>query len=180
MIIDKKSHIIEKLNSRLINCNQCRLSSTRKHVLVGEGYVYARLMIIALSPGEMEDSENQMFIGPSGHILNKLFSAAGINRKSVYMTNLIKCMLPKNRRPKMDEIEACSQYLDEEIVIINPEVIVPLGFCATRYTLYKYHRNAPNARAEFAELYGQLIFSEKQKIFPLPHPTSLIYNPSDF
>ena len=178
MKYDKKSKRIDNLNNRLAGCDQCRLSLTRKNVLFGEGNLCARLMIIALSPGAMEDSENQMFIGPSGQILNKLFNAAGIDRKSVYMTNLIKCMLPKNRRPKMDEIESCSQFLNEEIGIIDPEVIIPLGFYATRYILNKYHAHPPTARVDFAKLYGELIFSEKQKILPLPHPASLIYNPS--
>ena len=135
-------------------------------------------MIIALAPGKMENLENRMFIGPSGQILNKFFNAAGIYRKSVYMTNLIKCMLPKNRRPKMDEIESCSQFLDEEIRLIDAEVIVPLGYYATRYILNKYQTNPPAERVDFEKLYGKLIFSEKQKILPLPHPAAIIYNPS--
>jgi DNA polymerase len=126
----------------------------------------------------MEDVENKMFIGPSGQIINRLFHVAGIDRKSVYMTNLVKCMLPKNRRPKMDEIEACSQFLNEEIEILDPEIIVPLGFYATRYILTKYHADSPSAPVEFSQFYGKLLFSEKQKIFPLPHPSSLLYNPS--
>jgi uracil-DNA glycosylase family 4 len=135
-------------------------------------------MVIALSPGEKEDGENRMFIGPSGQILNKLFDTAGISRKSIYMTNLIKCMLPKNRKPKIDEIESCSPFLDEEISIIHPEVIVPLGYYATQTLSTKYHADLPAARADYAKLYGELIFSDDQKIYPLPHPASLLYNPS--
>jgi DNA polymerase len=78
----------------------------------------------------------------------------------------------------MDEIESCGKYLNKEIEIIHPEVIVPLGFYATRYILDKYHADPPAARVDFAKLYGELIFSEKQKILPLPHPSSLIYNRS--
>jgi uracil-DNA glycosylase family 4 len=135
-------------------------------------------MVVALSPGEKEDGENRMFIGPSGQILNKLFDAVEINRESVYMTNLIKCMLPKNRRPKMDEIETCSSFLDDEISIIDPEFIMPLGYYATRAILTKYHADPPSAQADYAKLYGGLIFSDDQKIYPLPHPASLLYNPS--
>jgi DNA polymerase len=135
-------------------------------------------MIIAISPGKKEDSENRMFIGPSGQILNRLFNAVGIDMGSVYMTNLVKCMLPKNRRPKMDEIESCGQFLDEEISIINPEVIVSLGYYVTRYILTKYNADPPAARVDFTKLYGKLIFSEYQKILPLPHPASILYNPS--
>ena len=178
MTIINKQKSMNALNSRMKVCNDCLLAATRNHVLVGEGDLDARLMFVPLSPGTMEDSENKMFIGPSGKILDRLFQAAGIHRESVFMTNLIKCMLPKNRRPRMDEIEACSQFLDEEIAIINPEVIVPLGFYAARYILNKYRADTPTARVDFARIYGELIFSNNQKIFPLPHPASLIYNPN--
>lgn len=175
---DKKIKRIGILNSRLIVCNECRLSLTRKNVLLGEGSTDSHLMIIALSPGKMEDLGNHMFIGPSGQILNKMFKGAGIERPSVYMTNLIKCMLPKNRRPKMDEIESCSQFLNEEIDIIGPEAIIPLGYYATRYILNKYNADPPAARVDLARLYGELIFSDEQKILPLPHPASILYDPS--
>ena len=178
MKYDNKSKKIDNLNNRLKVCEKCCLASTRENVLLGEGNLNAQLMIIALSPGKMENLENRMFIGPSGQVLNRLFDAAKIDRESVYMTNLIKCMLPKNRRPKMDEIESCSQFLDEEIGIIKPEVVVPLGYYATRYILNKYNANPPAARVDYAKLYGELIYSEEQKILPLPHPASLIYNPS--
>jgi len=174
----KKQNIIESLNHRIKICDRCRLSVTRKHALVGEGNLNANIMFIALSPGKIEDSENKMFVGPSGHILDRLFYTAGIKRDSIYMTNLIKCILPKNRKPEMDEIESCTQFLYEEILIIHPEIIVPLGYYATRTILIKYHVSFPPAREDFRELYGKLFFSDKQKILPLPHPSSLIYNRS--
>ncbi|MBN2103195.1 uracil-DNA glycosylase [bacterium] len=178
MNLSCKYKAVDELNKRINKCTVCRLSLTRKHVLTGEGDINARLMMIALSPGEKEDSENRMFIGPSGQILNKLFDKAKMLRESVYITNLIKCMLPKNRRPKTDEINACSPFLEEEIAVIDPEIIVPLGFYATRSVLMKYHADLPSARSEFTSLYGRLIFSDDQKIFPLPHPASLLYHPS--
>ena len=78
-----------------------------------------------------------MFIGPSGRVLEKLFHASGINRELIFMTNLVKCMLPGNRKPQKSEIELCGQYLDDEISIIQPEVIVPLGQYAARAILHK-------------------------------------------
>jgi DNA polymerase len=135
-------------------------------------------MLIALSPGENEDRENKMFNGPSGRVLDNLLNTAGIKRDSIYMTNLVKCMLPKNRRPKMLEIETCSQYLDEEIAVIKPEILVPLGYYATRYIFEKYHADPPAAREDYAQIYGKLIFTDNQKIYPLPHPASLLYHPS--
>ena len=174
----KKQRALESLNHRIRDCVKCRLSVTRRHSLVGEGDVNAYIMFIGLSPGEKEDSENKMFIGPSGHILDKLFYAVGIERKLFYMSNLLKCILPKNRRPRMEEIESCSQFLEEEILIIHPVIISPLGYYATRKILTKYHAPLPITRGDFKEIYGKLIFSDEQKILPLPHPSSLLYNPS--
>ena len=174
----QKKIAITKLNSRIKNCNKCRLSLTRHNAIRGEGDLNARLLLVALSPGDNEDREEKMFIGPSGKILDELLQSSGIKRNSIYMTNLIKCMLPKNRRPKQDEIEACSHFLDEEINVLSPKAIVPLGFYATRYILIKYAVDPPSARADYGAFYGKLLFSNSQKIFPLPHPASLIYNPS--
>jgi uracil-DNA glycosylase family 4 len=173
-----KQKALDDLNDKVRGCERCRLSSTRTHSLVGEGDVNASIMLVALSPGEKEDFENKMFIGPSGHILDQLFLGIGMEREWVYMTNLVKCMLPKNRKPKMDEITSCRKFLDEEISIIHPQVIVPLGYYATRTILTKYYADTPAGRELFSELYGKLFFSDNQKILPLPHPASLLYNPS--
>jgi DNA polymerase len=174
----KKTELINELNSKIKSCHACPLSKTRTHVLCGEGNLNARLLMVALSPGEKEDQANKMFIGPSGKVLDKIFQTLQIHRESVYMTNLIKCMLPKCRRPKMIEIQACSPYLNAEINIINPSVIVPLGFYAARYILSRYQAPFPAARRDFSAIYGNLIVAQNQKIYPLPHPASLLYNPS--
>ena len=174
----EKQKAIEVLNYQIRACERCSLCVTRKHTLTGEGNIEASIMFVALSPGVKEDSQNRMFVGPSGQVFNKLLHAAAIDRDLVFMTNLIKCMLPKNRKPKINEIELCSQFLNEEISIIHPEVIVPLGYYATRTILTKYHANSPAARNDFVKVYGKLLFSDDQKIFPIPHPASLLYNPS--
>lgn len=176
--MNQKQRIINRLNNRIRNCNKCRLSLTRRNAICGEGDLNARLILIALSPGKNEDREGKMFIGPSGKILNELLHISAISRDSIYMTNLVKCILPKNRRPKQDEIAACIHFLNKEIALLSAEFIVPLGYYATRYILTKYVANPPPARTDYSAFYGRLIFSHKQKIFPLPHPASLLYNPS--
>lgn len=175
----EKQAALDVLNCQIRSCKKCNLSFTRKHALIGEGNINAHILLVALSPGEKEDLTNQMFIGPSGRVLNKLFLDAGIERDMLYMTNLIKCMLPKNRKPKMSEIELCSQYMDKELSIIHPEVVVPLGYYATRTILQKYHTDLSEPHMENAkEAFGKLFFLGGCKIFPLPHPASLLYNPS--
>jgi len=165
------------LNRRIKNCDRCRLAGTREHVLIGEGNIDARLMLIALSPGKNENIADKMFIGPSGQVLDRLLQKAGVDRQSLYMTNLIKCMLPKNRRPKRDEIDICSQYLETEIEIISAKVLVPLGYYVTRWILNQFQIERPATRQDFVQIYGHLIFQNNQKIFPLPHPATLLYNP---
>jgi len=175
----EKQEALEVLNYQIRSCERCSLSVTRKHALTGEGNIDARIMFVALSPGVQEDVKNQMFIGPSGQIFNKLLLAAGIERDLVFMTNLVKCMLPKNRKPKLNEIELCSQFLDEEISIIQPEVIVPLGYYAARTVLTKYHADLLESPMNEAKIiFGKLIFLEGHKIYPISHPAALLYNPS--
>ena len=119
-----------------------------------------------------------MFIGPSGKMLDELLGEAGIRRDDVYMTNLIKCMLPKNRRPKQDEIKACSSFLEKEIALIDPKVLVPLGYYSTRYVLNRYNIAIPESRAAFSVLYGKLFVAQHKRLYPLPHPAALLYNKS--
>jgi len=175
----EKQESLEILNYQIRSCESCSLSVTRKHALTGEGNIDARIMFVALSPGVKEDLYNKVFIGPSGQVFNKLLQSAGIQRKLVFMTNLIKCMLPNNRKPKMSEIKLCSQFLVEEISLIQPEVIVPLGYYAGRAILQKYHIDLLEPQGSSAKVeFGKLMILKGQKIYPLSHPASLLYNPS--
>jgi DNA polymerase len=175
---------IEELNEEIRKCHKCRLSETRTNVLCGEGNLNTKLMLIAQAPGENEDREGKMFIGPSGKVLDELLRMANIDRNEIYMTNLVKCMLPKYRKPKQDEIEKCSHYLDKEIDLINldkeidlinPELLVPLGYYATRYIFEKYAIPLPS-KQEIYKVYAEIILADKRKILPLQHPAAVLYN----
>ncbi len=174
--MDKKKEL-ERLAAQIRSCRRCRLFETRIHALPGEGNRDARLFLIAQAPGEVEDNKGSMFLGPSGKILDQLFEKSGIKRNQIYMTNLIKCMLPKCRKPKRVEIDRCSPYLDQEIDLIQPEILVPLGHYATRYVFTKYGLDIPS-KHEFYEVYATLFFSNNQKIFPLQHPAAVLHKPS--
>ena len=174
----EKQESLDVLNFQIRVCDRCDLFATRKHALTGEGNIGASILFVALSPGVKEDAENRMFIGPSGRVFNKLLHFAEIDRKSVFMTNLVKCMLPQNRKPTMYEIEICSSFLDDEIAIIRPQIIVPLGYYATHSILLKYHADPSNSEMSFKNINGQLLNLEGVKIFPLTHPSALLYNPS--
>jgi uracil-DNA glycosylase len=172
-----KEKLLTELYSVIKNCKTCELHKSRQQALPGEGNPEAKLFLVALAPGEQEDREGRMFIGSSGKMLDDLLENAKVNRNELYISNLIKCNLPQNRKPKMIDIESCHNYLDEEINIINPEFIVTLGFYASRYILEKYKYHAPRARADYHELYGKLVYADGQKIYLLPHPACLLYKP---
>jgi DNA polymerase len=173
-----ESPTLDALNRELRACSRCALHLTRENVLCGEGDPAARIMLIAQAPGEREDREGRMFIGPSGKVLDELLDESRISRTRIYMTNLVKCRLPKNRRPKQEEIRSCSPFLEREIALVDPEVLVPLGYYATRYLLESNDIPIPTTRAEFAALYGELFLAGERKIYPLPHPASLLYDTS--
>ena len=174
----EKQESLDILNYQIRACKKCSLSATRKHALTGEGNISASILFVALSPGAKENVANRMFIGPSGQVFNNLLFAAGIDRSLVFMTNLVKCMLPGNRKPSAHEIESCSSFLDDEIAIIRPQIIVPLGYFATRAILIKYNADPSVPEMSFRNINGQLLTLEGVKIFPITHPSALLYDPS--
>ena len=165
-----------ELNGKIKFCTNCRLHKSRINSITGEGNYNAEIMIIAQAPGETEDREGKMFIGPSGIIFDRLLQNAEIQREDIYITNLIKCYLPKCRRPSKNEIEQCSAYLDQEIEIIDPHIIVTLGFHATRYIFKKYNLNRP-PKKEYKNLFGKQSCVNNKIIFPVRHPTAVLFNP---
>ncbi len=167
----------QNINAEIQRCTRCRLSKTRIHALCGEGNVSAKLMLIAQAPGENEDRIGKMFIGPSGKVLDELLEIAHIDRNNIYMTNLVKCMLPKYRRPKSDEINMCSRYLEREIELISPEILAPLGYFSTRYILKKYDIPIPS-KPEFRKLYGKVVETDNKQILPLQHPAAVLHDGS--
>jgi uracil-DNA glycosylase family 4 len=168
---------LEDLKQKIRECKKCRLWETRINALPGEGNYNARVMLVAQAPGENEDREGRMFIGPSGKRLDELLQEADVSRQEIYITNLVKCMLPKYRKPKEDEIQACAQYLDEEIRLINPSVIATLGYYANKYIFDKYQIQPPTAKPNLKK-YGNLFLADDRKILPLRHPAALLYNDS--
>lgn len=176
--MEEKLESQEILNYQIRSCERCGLSVSRKHALPGEGNLNSGIMIVGLSPGAKENVANRMFVGPAGHVLDKLFHASGINREEIFMTNLVKCMLPGNRKPEANEIAMCGLFLDDEISLIQPKLIVPLGKHASIAILGRFQDNSvlPGnvGRIEF----GKLLERNGQLIYPLNHPASLLYNPS--
>ena len=118
---------LDDLKTKASNCRKCQLSKERTKVVFGSGNHDAKVLLIGEAPGREEDMTGEPFIGRAGKLLTEILFSVKLSRKNVYITNTVKCRPPENRNPNHDEIDACSTYLDQQINLISPSVIVLLG-----------------------------------------------------
>lgn len=126
---------LEEIRSAAATCTKCRLSAGRTQVVFGVGHESADLMFIGEGPGFHEDRKGEPFVGAAGQLLNRLLGEIGLRREQVRITNVVLCRPPGNRDPMPDEIEACRPWLDKQLELVNPRVIVTLGRFATQTIL---------------------------------------------
>lgn len=125
---------LEELHKEIEKCERCPLAQGRGRAVPGEGPADARIMFIGEGPGFQEDRQGRPFVGPAGQFLNELLASIGLDRTKVYITNVVKSRPPNNRDPQPDEIAACAPWLEQQIAIIRPKIIVTLGrFSMARY-----------------------------------------------
>ncbi len=124
-----------KFKKKALKCNRCRLRETCTQVVMGEGSLDHKIMFIGEGPGSTEDKKGRPFVGRAGRLLDKILESVNINRKDVYITNIVKCRPPDNRNPHDKEMKACSPILKTEVKYIKPKVIVPLGSVSLKYLL---------------------------------------------
>lgn len=115
------------LASQIRICQNCPLWKTRIKAVPGEGDPGAKIVLVGEAPGKNEDLKGKPFCGAAGRILEQLLSQAGLNRKEVFITSVLKCRPPQNRDPKLAEIKSCKSYLEKQIQIIKPKLIIALG-----------------------------------------------------
>ncbi|MEI8344404.1 MAG: uracil-DNA glycosylase [Candidatus Moraniibacteriota bacterium] len=163
---------LEKLNLEMSQCTKCPLRGDCQRVVFGAGDPEAEIMFIGEAPGKKEDELGMPFLGSTGRILDKMLEGIKIKREDVYLTNICKCRPPENRDPLPEEIELCSPWLEKQIQIINPKIIVTLGRFALNYFL---------SEAKISQVHGNI--SEiniekigKIKLFPLHHPAAARIN----
>ncbi|RLF49486.1 MAG: uracil-DNA glycosylase [Thermoplasmata archaeon] len=170
------------LRDEVLNCKRCALHKTRTNVVFGEGPKDAEIMLVGEAPGRQEDNSGRPFVGAAGKFLTEALNSAGIERKEVYITNVVKCRPPGNRTPNEIEIRTCSPYLVRQIEIIKPKVICALGAVASSFLLPRYCGTRPRAMRYIA---GK-VFSCKvqvalghtlQAVLVTYHPAAAIYNP---
>ena len=132
----EKARALEAIDVQEVrHCTRCALCRNRTQTVFGDGSPDARLMFIGEGPGMNEDLQGKPFVGRAGELLDKMIVAMGLTRPGVYIANVVKCRPPNNRAPAPDEVAACSDYLQRQIAVIRPSVIVTLGGPATKLVL---------------------------------------------
>src|SRR5450432_3679765 len=159
-----------KIRTDLGECTRCKLSRTRNKIVFGDGNAKAELVFVGEGPGHDEDLQGLPFVGRAGKLLTQMIEAMGLQRRDVYICNVVKCRPPQNRAPERDEVGACSPFLTRQLDAIAPKVIVCLGNIAAQ-TLLETTRGISHFRGQWQEFRG----------FPLMatyHPAYLLRNPA--
>ena len=153
MAVAEKAFELEKIAGEVNECRKCELGSLRTNTVPGEGNSNARIMFVGEAPGADEDAQGRPFVGRAGQLLDKIIAACGLKRSDVYIGNILKCRPPENRDPRAEEIISCLPYLQRQIEIIDPEIIVALGAHAAR-TLLNTTKPIGQLRGQFHEYYA--------------------------
>lgn len=156
----------EDLSSRVRTCERCPLAETRTNAVPGEGPLNAEVLLIGEAPGMNEDKQGRPFVGQAGQFLEELLAAAGLKRQEVYICNVLKCRPPANRDPAPDEIAACGDYLDEQIEMVDPLVVVTLG----RFSMAKWFSGQTISR-----IHGTVKEADGRFVVPMFHPAAALH-----
>ncbi|MDD2619426.1 MAG: uracil-DNA glycosylase [Syntrophomonadaceae bacterium] len=151
-------------------CEKCRLRSTCRQVIFGTGNLHSKLILIGEGPGKDEDIQGQPFVGRAGQLLDKILQAAEIPRHEVYISNVVKCRPPENRLPNPDEVKICKNWLEAQIRIIKPQIIVCLGAMASQVVI--------DPKATISKIRGRWFSRQGIKIIATFHPAALLRNVS--
>ncbi|MDY6835676.1 MAG: uracil-DNA glycosylase [Chloroflexota bacterium] len=148
------------------NCQLCQLAQTRTNVVPGEGPDKAEIVFIGEAPGYHEDQQGRPFVGPAGQFLEELITSIGKKRNEVYICNVIKCRPPENRDPLPVEIETCRPWLDKQLELLSPKMIVTLG----RYSMARYFEGQ-----SISKIHGKGCKKGNVTYFPMYHPAAALH-----
>ena len=170
---------MRKIASEIRTCVECPLAEERKNAVPGEGTIGAKVVFVGEAPGYWEDINGAPFVGAAGKVLDGLLEWIGLARKHVFITNVVKCRPPENRDPKPMEIAKCtSLYLDRQIGLIKPKIVVTLGRHSTAYILSKAGFENVDSIAEFrGKVYSVGFYGLAFVVVPMYHPASVLHNP---
>jgi len=165
----EKALTLEKLDSLICNCTECKLHEGRNKFVFGTGNPNADVLVIGEGPGAEEDKQGLPFVGRAGKLLTDVLKAINFSREEVYIANVVKCRPPGNRTPLPDEMDTCLPYLKKQIALIKPKVILCLGLTAARALLKK--------RDSLTNMRGRVFEFENAKVMVTYHTAALLRNP---
>ncbi len=160
---------LAQLCEEIIACRDCELAKYRTKVVPGEGAEDADLLFIGEAPGWHEDQQGRPFVGPAGQFLDQLLTSIGLRREEVYIANVIKCRPPQNRDPLPSEIQSCRKWLDRQIEIIHPQMVITLG----RHSLARYFPNE-----SIGKMHGKPRKLGGFIYYPMYHPAAALHQGS--
>jgi DNA polymerase len=160
---------LEAVRGWIGDCQRCKLAGGRKTIVFGQGHPQARLMFVGEAPGADEDEQGLAFVGKAGQLLTKIIEAIGLRRDDVFIANILKCRPPQNRNPETDEILSCQPFLERQIGIIQPRVLVALGKFAGQFLL--------RTAEPITRFRGRLGEYRGIQVMPTFHPAYLLRNP---
>ena len=161
---------LESIADLVSTCTLCKLCENRTHAVPGEGNPHPELMFIGEGPGESEDLQGRPFVGASGQLLDKMIEAMGVKRADVFISNIVKCRPPENRKPLPEEVSACLPYLTAQIRLLKPKVIVALGSVAAQ--------NLLGVETPVSKLRGKVMEWDGMKLIVSFHPSYLLRTPA--
>jgi uracil-DNA glycosylase len=167
---------LDKVAAEVVVCTKCSLFKTRTKAVPGVGSSVAQVMFIGEAPGQSEDVEGEPFVGAAGRFLDALLSEAGLSREKVFITNVVKCRPPRNREPVPMEVKTCTPYLDRQIRILKPRLIVTLGKNSTAYIFSKVDLPFTGITSVRGKFFKTSLLGMQVVIFPTFHPAAALYN----
>ncbi|MCP4606963.1 MAG: uracil-DNA glycosylase [Proteobacteria bacterium] len=168
--LDNAQNALLALREEISNCTRCTLHTNRHNIVFGEGSPKARLIFVGEGPGRDEDLTGRPFVGAAGKLLDRIIAAMGLARADVYICNIVKCRPPGNRVPSEEEQKICGPFVERQLNIMQPDVVVGLGSTATQYLL--------DSNELLGRLKGRFHEALGLKIMPTYHPAYLLRNPS--
>jgi DNA polymerase len=163
----------DALRAKVAQCTACGLDKSRTQTVFGVGKRQAELLLVGEAPGANEDKQGEPFVGRAGQLLNAMLKAIGLQREQVYIANILKCRPPNNRDPQPHEVACCTPFLQRQIVLLQPKLIVALGRIAAHYLL--------NTTTTLGKLRGQTFAYGEQRtpLLVTYHPAYLLRSPSE-
>ncbi len=173
MAEDKKKQLDDS-NKQMLECSKCVLRGTCKQVVPGEGSAEAEIMFIGEGPGQKEDELGRPFVGAAGKFLDEMLETINLKREDVYIANVVKCRPPNNRDPLPEEAEACWTWLEKQIEIINPKLVVTLG----RHSMERFLPNQKISQIHGKAMRRNIPGLGSRVFYALYHPAAALYNGS--